>query len=176
MSLLYLRIPPVRFRTVYCSCNLHKLTINKIGPAVFQFLQLRNPNQPYHASHEAPQKNNRGDQGKQQNLQKEQYYPSHKTKGFSGIPPGMCTEKLTDEIYHHSTEAYSYKKGTHLTNKSTKKVINYRRTSHFKMEFEAPLPICIDGEIKGAKSVDFSVVPGGFNFVVPKDCELKYKK
>jgi YegS/Rv2252/BmrU family lipid kinase len=69
----------------------------------------------------------------------------------------------------------SYKKGTHLINKGTKKVINYRRTSHFKMEFEAPLPICIDGEIKGAKSVDFSIVPGGFNFVVPKDCELKYR-
>ena len=69
----------------------------------------------------------------------------------------------------------SYKKGTHLVNKHTKKIINYRRVPHFKMEFEAPLPICIDGEIKGAKTIDFSVVPCGFNFVVPKGCELKYK-
>lgn len=68
----------------------------------------------------------------------------------------------------------SYKKGTHLTNKHTKKVISYKQTPHFKMEFETPLPICIDGEIKGAKNIDFSVVPQGFNFVVPKDCSLKY--
>lgn len=69
----------------------------------------------------------------------------------------------------------SYKKGTHLINKHTRKIIRYKQVPHFKMEFEAPLPICIDGEIKGAKTVDFSVVPGGFNFVVPKGCELKYK-
>ena len=69
----------------------------------------------------------------------------------------------------------SYKKGTHLTNKHTKKIINHRQVPHFKMEFETPLPICIDGEIKGAKNIDFSVVSGGFNFVIPKNCALKYK-
>ena len=42
------------------------------------------------------------------------------------------------------------------------------------MEFEAPLPICIDGEIKGAKKIDFSVVKNGFNFVIPKGSYLLY--
>lgn len=70
----------------------------------------------------------------------------------------------------------SYKKGTHLVNKHTQKVIKYRQVPHFKMEFETPLPICIDGEIKGAKNIDFSVVPNSFNFIIPKDCALKYTK
>ena len=52
--------------------------------------------------------------------------------------------------------------------------MNYRYTNHFKMEFEEPVPMCIDGEIKGAKHIDFSVVPNGVKFVVPKGCEYKY--
>lgn len=70
----------------------------------------------------------------------------------------------------------SYKDGTYLNNKSALKVINYKQEPHFKMEFETPLPICIDGEIKGAKNIDFSVAQNAFNFVVPKGCDLKYKK
>ena len=103
--------------------------------------------------------------------------------GFMAAPNAILTDGILDICAVDKISRFtfiklvgSYKKGTHLTNKHTKKVMNYRRTSHFKMEFEAPLPICIDGEIKGAKSVDFSIVPGGFNFIIPKDCELKYKK
>jgi diacylglycerol kinase family enzyme len=44
------------------------------------------------------------------------------------------------------------------------------------MEFDTPIPICIDGEIKGAKNIDFEVVPKAFNFVIPKGSELKYKE
>ena len=43
------------------------------------------------------------------------------------------------------------------------------------MEFEEPIPICIDGEIKGAKTIDFEIVKNAFNFVVPKGCDLIYK-
>ena len=70
----------------------------------------------------------------------------------------------------------SYKKGKHLDKKRAQKYFNYSKESHFKMEFENPVPICIDGEIKGAKSIDFSVVRNGFNFVVPKGSELKTAK
>ena len=66
----------------------------------------------------------------------------------------------------------SYKKGTFLDNERAKKIMTYEQTNHFKMEFNSPRPICIDGEIKGAKSIDFSVVKNGFNFVVPKGSEL----
>ena len=69
-----------------------------------------------------------------------------------------------------------YKKGKHLEKKRAKKVIHYTQEKHYKMEFDNPIPICVDGEIKGAKSIDFSVVPCGFNFVVPKGSEIKYMK
>lgn len=67
----------------------------------------------------------------------------------------------------------SYKNGTYL-DKAAAKVFHHRQVPHFRMEFDAPIPICIDGEIKGAKNIDFSVVPGAFNFVIPKGCEYKY--
>lgn len=69
-----------------------------------------------------------------------------------------------------------YKNGTYLDSKKAQKVIRYRQVPHFKMEFEAPIAICIDGEIKGAKSIDFTVVKDAFNFVIPKGCEEKYNK
>ena len=69
----------------------------------------------------------------------------------------------------------SYKKGKHLNKKRAQKYFNYSKHQHFKMEFDNPIPICIDGEIKGAKSIDFSIVKNGFNFVVPRGSELKCK-
>lgn len=71
-----------------------------------------------------------------------------------------------------------YKKGKHLGKKRASKYFNYTKERHFKIEFDAPVPICIDGEIKGAKTVELELVKNGFNFVVPKGCgvrPLKYK-
>ena len=70
----------------------------------------------------------------------------------------------------------SYKKGTYLENKKAMRIIRHRQVPHFRMEFESPLPICIDGEIKGAKNVDFSVARNAFNFVIPKGSEYKYEE
>ena len=69
----------------------------------------------------------------------------------------------------------SYKKGTYLENAHARKVIRLIRVPHFRMEFDAPIAICIDGEIKGAKTIDFTVVRNAFNFVIPKGSDLKYK-
>ncbi|MBR2931037.1 MAG: YegS/Rv2252/BmrU family lipid kinase [Clostridia bacterium] len=66
----------------------------------------------------------------------------------------------------------SYKAGTYLEKKGIEKYLTYKRVSHFKMEFEQAIPICIDGEIKGARTIDFSIMRNGFNFVVPKGSEL----
>ena len=68
----------------------------------------------------------------------------------------------------------SYKEGTYLQNESAMKFIKHRQVSHFKMEFPDPLPVCNDGEIVGAKTLDFTVIPKALNFVVPKGCELRY--
>ncbi len=70
----------------------------------------------------------------------------------------------------------SYKSGQYLENKRAMKYIRHKRVNHFRMEFTKPVPICIDGEIKGAKNIDFSVVPAGFNFVIPKGSDFKFKK
>ena len=62
----------------------------------------------------------------------------------------------------------SYKDGTYVNNENAREYFNLKRASHFKMEFEKPTPICIDGEIKGAKSIDISVVSNAFKFVIPQ--------
>ena len=102
--------------------------------------------------------------------------------GFMAAPEALITDGLLDvcAINKISRATFislvkSYKNGTYLQSKRAMKVIRHRRVPHFKMEFESPLPICIDGEIKGAKTIDFSVVRNAMNFVVPKGCELKYK-
>lgn len=66
----------------------------------------------------------------------------------------------------------SYKKGTYFESKRAMQVINHRQESHFRMEFDGPQPICIDGEIKGAKTVEFTLLPKATNFVIPKGCEI----
>lgn len=70
----------------------------------------------------------------------------------------------------------SYKKGTYLEKKRAQKLFVHKSVSHFRMEFKEPLPICIDGEIMGAKNIDFTVIPDGFNFVIPKGSDFKYKE
>ena len=66
----------------------------------------------------------------------------------------------------------SYKKGTFLENEKAQRIINHRQDSHFRMEFDESVPICIDGEIRYAKTADFSIRPRALNFVVPNGCEI----
>ena len=68
-----------------------------------------------------------------------------------------------------------YQNGTYLEKEEALKVITYTRLSHFRIEFDSPEPICIDGEIMGARSIDFSLVKNAFNFVIPKGSDFKYK-
>ncbi len=101
--------------------------------------------------------------------------------GFKALPLAVSDDGLMDVCIISKVSRATfislvskYKAGTYLDDEKAMKVIRYRRVPHFKMEFEAPIPICIDGEIKGAKTIDFEVVKNGFNFVVPKGCEILY--
>ncbi len=101
--------------------------------------------------------------------------------GFKALPLAQLQDGLIDVCIIEKVKKLeflslvsAYKAGTYLDKKGIDKFITYKRVPHFRMEFECPLPICIDGEIKGAKSLDFSVVKNGFNFVVPKGSELLY--
>ena len=103
--------------------------------------------------------------------------------GFCAAPRAVLTDGLLDicAVDKISRLTFislvgSYKKGTYLENSKAMRYIRHRRVSHFKMEFDTPVPICIDGEIKGAKNIDFEVVKNAMNFIVPKGSELKYKE
>jgi hypothetical protein len=102
--------------------------------------------------------------------------------GFKTAPIALLEDGLLDVCAINKVSRFTflslvscYKKGNHLQSKRANKVFLYKQVPHFKMEFEEPIPICIDGEIKGAKTIDFEVVRNAFNFVVPKGCDLIYK-
>ena len=102
--------------------------------------------------------------------------------GFNNAPLALLNDGLMDLCIIKKISRLGflslvglYKKGTYLSNKRAKKYITYRQVPHFKMVFNSPLPICIDGEIKGARTIDFTVVKDGFRFVVPKGREMKYR-
>ena len=102
--------------------------------------------------------------------------------GFMAAPQALLNDGLLDVCAVSKISRFTfikfvkcYKNGTYLQNEKAMKIIQHKRVPHFKMEFDTPIPICIDGEIKGAKNIDFSVVPSAFNFIIPKGCDLKYK-
>ena len=99
--------------------------------------------------------------------------------GFMAAPKATLRDGLIDVVSINKISRLTffslggeYKAGTFLKNERAMRIINYRRVPHFKMQFSAPIPICIDGEIMGAKNIDFSVVKDGFNFVVPRGSRL----
>lgn len=102
--------------------------------------------------------------------------------GFKALPKAILQDGIFDICIIEKVSRLtflslvsSYKDGTYLEKPGIEKYITYKRTNHFKMEFDEPIPICIDGEIKGAKTIEFTAIKNGFNFVVPKGCELLYK-
>ena len=103
--------------------------------------------------------------------------------GFNSLPQAYTNDGLMDIAIIKKVSRFtfislvgSYKKGTYINNSRAQKYITYKRVPHFKMEFEEPIPICVDGEIKGAKNIDFTVVRNAFNFVIPKGSEMKFKQ
>lgn len=103
--------------------------------------------------------------------------------GFNSLPKALLDDGMIDIAVIKKVSRLTfislvnaYKRGTYVNNKRAQKYITYKRVPHFKMEFDNPIPICVDGEIKGAKNIDFSVVRNGFNFVIPKGSKMKFKK
>ena len=102
--------------------------------------------------------------------------------GFKSAPRASLSDGLLDVCIIDKVSRLtfislvgSYKDGTFLEKKSAQSIIRYLQTKHFKMEFEETQPICIDGEIYHEKEIDFTVVPGAFNFVIPKGSDLRFK-
>ena len=94
--------------------------------------------------------------------------------GFKAAPISLLEDGLLDVCAIDKVSKLTflslvslYKKGTYLNNKRAQKIINYVQVPHFKMEFEEPIPICIDGEIKRAKNYTVEILPGAVRFVAP---------
>ena len=98
------------------------------------------------------------------------YCAAPKAKMDDGILEICAINKISRFTFFKLVK--SYKNGTYFDNKKAMQVINHKRVSHFKMEFDNPVPICIDGEIKGAKNIDFTVVKNAFNFVIPQGSDF----
>lgn len=103
--------------------------------------------------------------------------------GFNSLPKAYLNDGMLDIVMIKKVSrptfislVGSYKKGTYISKKRALKYIMYKSVPHFRMEFANPIPICVDGEIKGAKNIDFSVVKNAFNFVIPKGSEMKFKQ
>ena len=101
--------------------------------------------------------------------------------GFCGVPNACLDDGVVDvcaidkvSVFKFFTLVGLYKKGTHLKSARAMKVIDYKQVPHFKMEFDEPIPICIDGEITGAKSIEFTTLKNGFNFVIPKGSKYRF--
>ncbi len=101
--------------------------------------------------------------------------------GFKTAPLALLNDGLLDicaidKVSHLSFLRLigKYQKGTYLENKFAQKIVSYKQAKTFKMEFDEPIAIGLDGEIKGAKTVEFSIVPNGFSFVIPKGSRLLY--
>ena len=99
--------------------------------------------------------------------------------GFMAAPKAALQDGVIDVVFIKKISRLTffalvkeYKAGTYLKNERAMRIITYKRVPHFRMEFNAPVPICIDGEIMGAKNIEFTVVKNGLNFVVPHGCEL----
>ena len=101
--------------------------------------------------------------------------------GFNAVPEALLDDGLIDIAVIKKISRLTfiglvgeYQKGTYLSNEKAMKYITYKRVPHFKMEFDEPIPICIDGEIKGAMTIDFTAIKNGFNFVIPKGSAMRY--
>jgi diacylglycerol kinase family enzyme len=101
--------------------------------------------------------------------------------GFQSCPLASLTDGLLDITIIKKVSRLNfiqligcYQDGTFLVKKNSQKFFKYIRTNRFRMEFENEKSICIDGEIFHGKTVNFEVIPGGFNFVVPKGSQLLY--
>ncbi len=99
--------------------------------------------------------------------------------GYKALPNAVLNDGIMDvcTINKISRPTFirlvkSYKNGTYTTNHKAMKHIKTKTTTSFKMEFSTPIPICVDGEINGAKHLALSILPSGFNFVIPSGSEM----
>ena len=101
--------------------------------------------------------------------------------GIKGTPRADLRDGLMDVslVKGGVTRSYfvklfpKYMKGTHLEDKRTEGVIDYRHEKTLKVTAnDESLRLCVDGEISTQKSVEFEVVRDAIRFIVPKGAKV----
>lgn len=94
--------------------------------------------------------------------------------GFKAAPRAALSDGLMDICVINKVSRIkfiqligAYKKGTHLELPMAKDIIRYYQTSSVRFKFDAPLGICIDGEIEMNDHIDITVLPGALAFSIP---------
>lgn len=103
--------------------------------------------------------------------------------GFMALPKSELNDGLLDVCFINKigrlqflSFVTQYKNGTYIKSARIMKFVKYEKLTHLKMEFDCPIPVCMDGEIISAKDLDIEIIPHAFNFVIPKGCSFKYQK
>ena len=99
--------------------------------------------------------------------------------GFKATPRASLTDGLLDICVINKVTRMkflqligSYKKGTHLELPMAQDVIRYYQTPSVDFKFDAPLGICIDGEIEMNDHINISIVPHALSFSIPEGSGL----
>ena len=63
----------------------------------------------------------------------------------------------------------NYKNGKHLSQKSLKNKLFYKRAKHIEISSKKQIPLCLDGEIITGTHFDIDILPNEINFIVPEN-------
>lgn len=67
----------------------------------------------------------------------------------------------------------SYREGTHLDNPRTQKVIQYEQAGKVVVDVPKGFKVSLDGEVISQEHIEVVNIPGGVNFVVPRDVPIR---
>lgn len=98
--------------------------------------------------------------------------------GFKGTPRASVDDGLIDVSIIENISRRTllsllgkYRKGTHLEDPSTARIITYRKCRSLTIKPPDTVKVCIDGEISIVGEGTFEIVSKGIKFSVPQGCE-----
>ena len=95
--------------------------------------------------------------------------------GFNASPKARLCDGLMDVCFVKNISrtrfvsiVKHYRSGRYLDMEAFNKIVEFRRASGAKLEFDKVQTFCIDGELFEAKALDMKVLPGSLKIIIPK--------
>ncbi|MBO7310839.1 MAG: diacylglycerol kinase family lipid kinase, partial [Clostridia bacterium] len=102
--------------------------------------------------------------------------------GFKSNPNASVTDGKLNALFVNNISRTkfiglvgSYKKGTHLTEKNAK-ILSEGFAKQYKLSFDAPTDISVDGEIIRVSELELECVSGALRMLVPEGCAVPSAK